>query len=102
MVFCERGEGARAHRKFLGRGWVHRFGDGFAGVAFDPGAAHIGTTGVRHADGGVSFRFTCPAAGCTHRPVVREEKLGEFLLSLAALRAGNPDAPVALNVGTLP
>ena len=29
MVFCERA----GHRKFLGRGWAHRFGDGFPAVA---------------------------------------------------------------------
>jgi hypothetical protein len=81
---------------------VHRFADGFPAVAFDPAARHIEPTGVRHADGGVTFRFMCPFQGRTHWPVAREEKLGEFVLGLAGLRPGGAGAPVVLNVGTLP
>ena len=79
MVFCER----LGHRKFLGRGWTYRFGDGFRAVAFDPGARNITRTGIKHADGGVTFRFRCPFRGCSHAPEAREEKLGEYLAGLA-------------------
>jgi hypothetical protein len=98
MVFCERG----GHRKFLGRGWAHRFGDGFPAVAFDRGARCIERTGIRHGDGGVTFRFVCPFRGCGHRPVAREEKLGELIEGLA--EAGRVDTlgRVILNVGELP
>ena len=98
MVFCERA----GHRTFLGRGWAHRFADGFPAVAFDPGARWVERTGIKHADGGVTFRFVCPFRGCMHRPVAREEKLGDLIEGLA--EAGRVDTlgRVVLNAGLLP
>jgi hypothetical protein len=98
MAFCER----KGHRKFLGRGWAHRFGDGFPAVAFDPGARCITTTEITHADGGKTFRFACPFRGCEHVPEVREEKLGELLEGLAGLGKVDTLGRVILNVGELP
>ena len=98
MVFCERG----VHRKFLGRGWAHRFGDGFPAVAFDQGARCIERTGIKHGDGGVTFRFACPFRGCEHVPEVREEKLGELIEGLAELGKVDTMGRVILNVGELP
>ena len=95
MVFCER----EGHRKFLGRGWTYRFADGFPATAFDPGARYITRTGIKHADGGVTFRFHCPFRGCSHAPQVREEKLGEALAALAA--AGRFDTKGRLTRGAL-
>ena len=98
MVFCER----KGHRKFLGRGWAHRFGDGFPAVAFDPGARCIERTGIKHGDGGVTFRFVCPFRGCGHRPVAREEKLGALIEGLAEAGRVDTMGRVILNVGELP
>jgi hypothetical protein len=98
MVFCERG----GHRKFLGRGWTYRFADGFPSVAFDPGAQYITRTGIKHADGGVTFRFRCPFRGCSHAPEAREEKLGEHLAGLADTGRFDTKRRLILNVGLLP
>lgn len=58
MAFCAR----KGHRKFLGRGWAHRFADGFPAAAFDPGARCIERTGIKHGDGGVTFRLCARSA----------------------------------------
>ncbi len=98
MVFCERA----GHRKFFGRGWAHRFGDGFPAVAFDPGGRCIERTGIHHGDGGVTFRFACPFRTCGHAPEVREERLGELLEGLAELGQVDTLGRTVLNVGVLP
>lgn len=98
MAFCERD----GHRKFLGRGWTHRFGDGFPAVAFDQAARCVERTGIHHGDGGVTFRFSCPFRGCEHMPEVREEKLGELLEGLVELGRVDTQGRVILNVGVLP
>ena len=76
-------------------GWVHS-------VAFDPGARWVERTGIKHADGGVTFRFVCPFRGCKHRPVAREEKLSDLIEGLAALGKVNAMGRVILSVGELP
>ena len=98
MVFCQR----LGHRKFLGRGWTYRFADGFPAVAFDPEAKYITRTGIKHADGGVTFWFRCPFRGCSHTPQAREERLGEYLAGLAAAGKLDTKNRLILNVGLLP
>jgi hypothetical protein len=108
MAFCERGARGEPghHRKFLGRGWTFRFDDGSEAVnpavGFSPYARHIFRTGVYHPDGGVTWQFMCPFAGCRRAPEAREDKLGPFLEQLAEAGQFDTSGRLVLNIADLP